>query len=227
LVTVNTPVGLPSFASYPYINAGAIQTEGLDVDFQTHFDLGMAGRLSAELNYTHIFEYNITEYSQSCGCVVTYDLAGTHGPSEVSGDTGNPKERAVATVTWDFKALQVSATVNYTSSFLITDPSEGINDCPTALQSEASGAYGFRFVAGGGAPAYLCSVRHFTETNLYARYAFGDHLALHGSINNAFNAQAPIDAQTYGGGGLLAYDGAFHQDGAIGRFFMLGATYKF
>jgi hypothetical protein len=40
-----------------------------------------------------------------------------------------------------------------------------------------------------------------------------------------FNAQAPIDAQTYGGG-VLAYDGAFEQDGAIGRFFLVGATYK-
>jgi iron complex outermembrane recepter protein len=221
LVTITTPVGLPSFASYPYINAGAVQTEGLDVDLQTHFDLGVAGKLSAELNYTHIFEYNITSNG------VTYDLAGTHGPSEVSGDTGNPKERAVATLTWDYQSLSVSGTVNYTSSFTITDPSEGINTCADALQSEASGAYGFRFTATSGTPAYLCSVHHFTESNIYVRYAANDHLAVHGSITNLFNAQAPIDAQTYGGGGLLAYDGAFHQDGAIGRFFMVGATYKF
>ena len=42
-----------------------------------------------------------------------------------------------------------------------------------------------------------------------------------------FNAAAPADLQTYGGGGELAYDAALHQDGAVGRYFTLGATYRF
>jgi hypothetical protein len=116
--------------------------------------------------------------------------------------------------------------VNYTSHFSITDPSESIDACAEALQSEASYTYGFPFVATSATPAYLCTVHSFVETNLYARYAVDQHLAVHGSITNVFNKQAPIDAQTYGGG-LLAYDGVFEQDGAIGRFFLVGATYKF
>jgi len=221
LVTQTTPIGLPSFASYPYINAGETQTEGFDVGLTTHWDLGIAGKLSSEFNYTHIIEYNIVSNG------VQYDLAGTHGPSEVSGDTGNPRDRLVTTLTWDYSGLSVSGTVNYTSHFSITDPSEGIDTCAAALQSEASAAYGFRFTASSATPAYLCTVHSFVEVNLYASYAVDNHLAIHGSITNAFNKEAPIDAQTYGGGGLLAYDGAFEQDGAVGRFYVLGATYKF
>ncbi|HMI76516.1 MAG TPA: hypothetical protein VK495_17585 [Steroidobacteraceae bacterium] len=43
----------------------------------------------------------------------------------------------------------------------------------------------------------------------------------------AFNRQAPLDAQTYGGGGGYPFDPSLHQNGAIGRFFLVGANYKF
>jgi hypothetical protein len=35
-----------------------------------------------------------------------------------------------------------------------------------------------------------------------------------------------VDLQAYGGGGELAYS-TLDQDGAVGRFFLVGATYKF
>ena len=197
------------------------QTEGIDVDFQSHFDLGDFGRLSAELNYTHVIEYNQVVDG------VTYSLAGTHGPSSVSGDTGNPKDRAVLTLSWDRGPMTVSATVNYTSHFSITDPSSAVNTCEAGLLYGGTTAYGAHFTPNATIPAYLCTVHTFVDTNLYARYAVNDHLALHGSINNVFNREPPVDAQTYGGGGQLAYDGSLDQDGAVGRFFLVGATYKF
>jgi iron complex outermembrane recepter protein len=218
-----TPVGLTEFGTFPYINAGETQTEGIDVDFQMHFDLDDFGKLTAELNYTHVIEYNQVVDG------VTYSLAGTHGPSSISGDTGNPKDRAVFTLSWDRGPILVSATVNYTSHFSITDPSSAVNTCEQGLTYGATTAYGPHFSFGPNTPipGYLCTVHTFVDTNLYARYAVNDHLALHGSINNVFNRQPPIDAQTYGGGGQLAYDGSLDQDGAVGRFFLVGATYKF
>ena len=42
-----------------------------------------------------------------------------------------------------------------------------------------------------------------------------------------FNAQPPLDLATYGGGGGAAYDPAMHRAGAVGRFYLLGATYRF
>ncbi len=72
-----------------------------------------------------------------------------------------------------------------------------------------------------------CSVAHFTSANLYVNYAATDHFSVHGSITNLFNSDAPVDLQTYGGGAELHYDASLHQDGAVGRFFLLGATYRF
>jgi iron complex outermembrane receptor protein len=71
-------------------------------------------------------------------------------------------------------------------------------------------------------------VHSFTDVDLYGRYALSKQFSVHGSIVNLFNRQPPLDLQTYGGGGELAYDTAFGgQTGAVGRFFTIGATYKF
>jgi iron complex outermembrane receptor protein len=212
---VLTPVGLAAYGTFPYLNASDTKTEGFDVDFQSNFDIGGFGKLKAELNYTHVIEYNVTAGGE------TFQLAGTHGPSSISGDTGNPKDRAVFTLSWLKGPATVSATVNYTSHFSITDPSSGIPTCADAL------LYDNRFQPGFPVTASLCNIRTFVETNLYASYALSDHLLVHGAITNAFNREAPIDPQTYGGGGGYPYDPSLHQDGAIGRFFLVGANYKF
>jgi iron complex outermembrane recepter protein len=228
-VTVRTnvngvPVGYPAYLVVPYVNAGITTTSGIDVDLRSRFDIGVAGRLTAELNFTRIIEY---EYGYQG---TTFDLAGTHGPSGISGDTGNPRDRAVATLTWDKGPMSAALTVNYTSSFSITDPSAGYNTCAIALGSGAPSAYGPAVSGLSTLPpawAPYCSVAHFTSANLYANYAATDHLSVHGSVTNLFNSDAPVDLQTYGGGAQLHYTPALDQDGAVGRFFMLGATYRF
>ncbi len=219
-----TPVGYPAYEVIPYVNAGITTTSGIDLDLRSHIDLGSAGMLTASINYTHMIEY---EYGYAG---TTFDLVGTHGPSSISGDTGNPRDRAVVSATWDKDAFSATLSLNYTSSFSITDPSAGYTTCLAALESGAPSAYGPAI----GAPATLasawypyCSVAHFTDVNMYMKYAVSDHLLVHGSITNLFNSDAPVDLQTYGGGGELRYDAALDQDGAVGRFFLLGATYKF
>jgi iron complex outermembrane recepter protein len=59
---------------------------------------------------------------------------------------------------------------------------------------------------------------------LYAEYKFNEHLDVHGSILNVFDKPPPLDMQTYGSAGN--YSNAFHDAGAIGRFFMVGLTYR-
>jgi hypothetical protein len=41
-----------------------------------------------------------------------------------------------------------------------------------------------------------------------------------------FDKPPPFDAVTYGGGGSAAYS-TLDQAGAVGRFYQVGATYKF
>ena len=219
-----TPVGYPAYTLVPYVNAGETKTAGFDVDLKSGFDIGNFGHLKGELNYTFIQQYELVVSGE------TFDLAGTHGPSTISGDTGNPRQRAVASLTWDLGPFTSTLTVNYTGSFSITDPTIGANTCLEALQGRAPSAYGSAISSGvttlSTAWYPYCAVQHFTDVNLYAAYQVNDHLQVHGAITNLFDSVPPVDLQTYGGGAELAYT-TLDQDGAVGRFFLVGATYKF
>jgi iron complex outermembrane receptor protein len=107
LVNETTPVGLILAQLFPYVNATQTEVNGIDLDLESHVDIGKAGRLTATLNYSHMFHYYLTAPTG-----VTSDLAGTHGPTGVSGDTGNPQDRAVLTLGWDRGPWDVSTTIN-------------------------------------------------------------------------------------------------------------------
>jgi iron complex outermembrane receptor protein len=177
-------------------------------------DIGAAGRLSATLNYTHMLHYYLTAPTG-----VTTDLAGTHGPSGVSGDTGNPKDRAVLTFEWDRGPWEATATVNYVSSFSLTDPSIGIDTCNESIQNSG------KWVNNFNGPGSFCVVKHFTDVDLYTEYSINTHLRVHAAVLNVFDTPPPLDMQTYGSAGN--YSNAFHDAGAIGRFFSVGAAYAF
>ena len=221
---VATPVGYPAYTLIPYVNAGETKTAGFDLDLRSQFDLGDFGRMQARINYTYITQYELV----FSGTV--FDLAGTHGPQSISGDTGNPRSRAVASLTWEEGPFTSTLSLNYQGSFSIIDPSSGYPNCLSALKGRSPSAYGSAIspsVTTLPAQWYpYCSVSHFTDVNLYASYAATDHLSVHGSITNLFDSPPPVDLQTYGGGAELAYS-TLDQDGAVGRFFLVGATYKF
>jgi iron complex outermembrane recepter protein len=207
-----TPVGLIAYQLFPYVNATKTEVNGIDFGLESHVDVGVVGRLSATFNWTHTFHYYLEAPDGQ-----SWDLAGTHGPTGVSGDTGNPKDRAVLTLGWDRGGWSVNATVNYTSSFSLTDPSVGLNTCGESIESE------LRWIPTYDGPASFCKVDHFTDTDLYGEYSFNDHFKVHASILNVFNTQPPLDLQTYGSAGN--YSNAFADAGAIGRFFSVGLTY--
>ena len=53
------------------------------------------------------------------------DLAGTRGPSEISGDTGTPRDRAKCIRTGEKGPVEVIGTINYIGRFDVADPSQG------------------------------------------------------------------------------------------------------
>jgi iron complex outermembrane recepter protein len=218
-IAASTPVGLIVAQAFPYLNGSQTQVNGLDLDLASHVDIGAAGVLSASLNYSHMFHYYL---SSPLG--VTTDLAGTHGPSGVSGDTGSPKDRAVLTLGWERGPWNVTGTVNYTGAFNLTDPSIGLNTCGESIVVET---VKWSPLTGYTGPAPFCTVDRFVDVNLYTEYSFSRHFTVHGTVLNLFNKPPPLDMQTYGGGGGASFDGAFHDAGAVGRFYSIGASYAF
>ena len=219
LVTQTTPVGTIVEASYPYENASSTQVSGYDVDLKYHWSWGRIGRFTGEAEWTHELTYKLALNG------TTYELAGTHGPASVSGDTGNPKDRFNVRLSWNRGRWTVTPSVNFVGHFTITDPSSGFNTCGEALAYVGN----FPYIASGPVPAnqrQFCTVGYFLETNLYTAYQVNDNLQLHVSVRNLFNKQPPVDVMTYGGGSYFyPYDPAFSQDGAVGRFMSIGFTY--
>jgi iron complex outermembrane receptor protein len=217
---VGTPTaGLIQYATSPYINAGSTKTSGIEADVGYRWRLPSdMGVVRANLSAAHTFSY-ITEVAGT-----SYQLAGTHGPSVVSGATGSPKDRAQLTLGYSRGPLDVTATINYTSDFSTLDPSIPANDCKTT----GADVGGRLYFDGLDQPNVYCRVASFTTTNLNLLYKLTPNLSLKGSILNLFDRQPPIDVATYGNSGTqTAYNASLHQAGAIGRFYSLGLNYTF
>ena len=213
------PVGPIQYALSPYINAGSTKTSGIEADIGYRWRLPSDfGVVRANVSAAHTFSY-ITEVAGT-----SFQLAGTHGPSVVSGATGSPKDRAQLTLGYARGPLDVTATINYTSDFSTLDPAIPANDCATT----AADVGGRLYFDGLDQPQYYCHVASFTTTNLNLQYKLSPNLTLKGSILNLFDRQPPIDVATYGNSGTqTAYNASLHQAGAVGRFYSLGLSYTF
>ena len=218
--TVGTPsVGPIQYATSPYINAGSTKTTGIEADIGYRWRLPSdLGAIKANLSAAHTFSY-ITEVAGT-----TYQLAGTQGPSVVSGATGSPKDRAQFSLDYTHGPLDVTASMNYTSDFSTLDPSVGGTSC----DSTATDVGGRNYFDGLVQPGYFCRVASFTVTNLNLQYKVSENLTLKGAILNVFDRQPPYDVATYGNSGTqTSYNASLHQAGAVGRFYSLGLNYVF
>jgi iron complex outermembrane receptor protein len=214
----NFSEGEPLYTQATYVNAGKISVDGIDFDLTAHLDLGAFGHFSPQLHWSHQMVWNVG--SCYAGACETLHLAGTHGPSGISGDTGNPKDRAVLTLAWDRGPLNLTATVNYTGPYANTDPSYGLSTCSAMLDE----FYAYTKLANGYVPTNYCVVKAFTAVNLYSSYAVNQHLLVFGSIQNLLNSAPPVDLGTFASN--TSYNPSLAQAGAIGIFFNAGFKYR-
>ena len=84
-------------------------------------------------------------------------------------------------------------------------------------------------LGGGAVPAAVsCKVASFTTFDVSGKYEVTKQLTLRGSVLNLFNRSAPLDWATYGGAlGAVPWNPSMHLQGAIGRYFNVGASYSF
>lgn len=209
--------GTIAYATSGYVNSGGVETSGIELDLSVSQKFGDLGNFKGNLSYNHMISYKLN----SAG--VIYELAGTQGPSAVSGATGNPKDRAQLTLGWDKGPLNLTTTFNWVGSFSALDPSVEVNDC--AHVADVSGrAYFF----GGDTPAQYCKNPSFMSTDLNLTYKATPNLAFKLSVLNLFDKAPPVSVSTYGNSSnLTPYNATLHQAGAVGRYVSLGASYSF
>ncbi|MGH8236540.1 MAG: TonB-dependent receptor plug domain-containing protein [Steroidobacteraceae bacterium] len=214
----------------PYINANSTDTDGIDLDVRQKFDLGGMGNLTAGLIWTRLFSF---ERELPNG--QKFEYVGTHGPFVLSSAGGTPRDRGRFELTWDAGVASVTAAVNFVSSLnMIDHKGETLvdNEDGTFATTTHEGDYVVADPTGRVCGVYNpdgtvrngCRVDAFTTLDLFGRFKGGENWEINASIINALGKQAPFDPYTYGG---LNYNPAFHQAGAVGRFFTLGLRYSF
>ncbi|MGB9992388.1 TonB-dependent receptor [Pseudoduganella rhizocola] len=187
----------------PYRNSSFTEVSGVDLDIKQRLRLGAYGRATLGLMITHV-----ASWARHEDATHVYQYAGTHGNCDTSNCAGTPKNKINATASWDIGAWNLGANVNYRDSM------KNINwegqPCASKLANGANGTKD-------------CMIASFTTLDMSARWNFSKQLTLTASITNVTDKVAPLDPLTYGG---LSYN-PMDASGAIGRYFKLGASYKF
>jgi iron complex outermembrane receptor protein len=227
-------LGVLSTISGPFSNLAKTTTDGLDFDFRQGFNLGDFGKLELALLWTHVFSL---KKAGPDGTELEY--AGTHGPYVLSSAGGTPQDRGSLELSWSQNTWSLTGRLNYVGTmrmidhqhsqvvdqgdgFFSSDTQEGVYffGANSTGPTVACGVYN----PDGSLPYGNCKLPYFLTLDLFGKISLSDHLDVTGSITNLTNKVAPFDPYTYGG---LNYDPAFHQEGAVGRFFNIGAKYRF
>ncbi len=217
-------VGPFAYSTVPYVNGQRTETSGVEFETRYRFKLAEYGELGVGFQLTHMLSYDQTIDG------TTYKLAGTHGPSIIGGNTGNPRDRAQMSLAYSQGPLNATATFNYVGSYDVTDPTLGITTCIGGITANNA-----QYANGATPPDRFCKIPAFVSTNLSLQYKFSSALTLRGSVVNLFDKAPPTDLNTYGGTGTNAssvgsgtpYNPSLHQVGAVGRSFSVGLDYRF
>lgn len=220
ILTSAVPIAGPLAACVAgYVNAQTTVTSGLDIESQYRVKLGDT-TLSARIEWTHLFNYDLTAPNGT-----TYKLAGTHGPSGVSGDTGNPRDRINGSIGFDHGPLSATLSGYWIKNFSVVDRSAS-NGAQATCEGAWNAASALAQATPGPLNAQYCKVASFASFNLVTAYRFNPKITLQVDVDNLFDANAPIDAETYGGS-FTPVNPSLHEDGIIGRFFRMSLDFKY
>lgn len=225
-------------------NATKTKTDGVDLELRHKMSLGEAGKLTGQLNWSHTLKIERTGVDG-----VTVDYAGTHGPLVQSAGGGSPKDKLTLSVTWDRGPWAVTGALNYVGSIKMIDhkgettaqnaatdangvplvpfqPDGTITNGNTGVTYPDAGQYNCGVFDTSGNVYNNCRLPSFTTFDLFAKWTPIKNLDINFSIQNVFDRKAPFDpylAIPYG----INYNQTWHQAGAVGRFFTVGARYSF
>jgi len=190
------------------------------------------GRLSGQVFWTHVNKFERTDDLGN-----TFDYAGTHGPLVQSAGGGGPQDRATVTLTWDRGPVAVTLGINYVGPIEMKDHQDEVSDTDGTTVHNANTGVDYPdngscnlgcgvFDVNGGIWNGNCKLPSFTTFDLFAKWSPTKNWDLNFSVQNLFDKEAPFDPYLtipYG----INYNQTWHQAGAVGRFWTIGARYRF
>ncbi len=116
--------------------------------------------------------------------------------------------------------MSLGVSTYWISSYHIEDPSvAGGSQADCAGAFNAGSAFAFQPV--NSLNSQYCHVKAFSSTNITASYKVTKFLSVTAAVENVLDANAPLDAETYGAS-FTPVNPAVAMDGIIGRYFRLG-----
>jgi iron complex outermembrane receptor protein len=182
-----------------YVNANSLSTDGLDIDLRVKLDLGDFGQWVSDLSATKIFSWKLVLPDGT-----SQQYVGTQSPYNLSSGAGTPRYRGSFDNTYIYGPLTASINVYYVSG--MTESGIDVGAVPCIYSSS------------------YCHVASFTYADLTGSYKFNDHLMATFAMENIMDRLPPIDPANYA---AVNYNPTFNQAGIIGRYFRIGASYKF
>jgi iron complex outermembrane recepter protein len=222
--------GAISAVSGPYVNAAGTKTDGVDVELRHRLNLGAAGKLTGQLFWTHVNSFKRTLADGS-----SFEYAGTHGPIVLSSGAGTPKDKATLSLTFERADWALTGAFNYVGPLRMIDhKGQTVTQRPDGTFEPDDGLGNHFFNTDGTScsvyypdgSARGCKLPSFTTLDLFARWSPVKHWDINVSVQNLFDRKAPFDPYqvvSY----ATNYNQAWHQSGAVGRFFTVGAKYSF
>jgi iron complex outermembrane receptor protein len=226
------PTGAIVTVAGNYQNANSTKTSGFDLELRHKMNLGSAGKLTTQLFYSHTTKYERTLPDGS-----TFEYAGTHGPIVLSAGGGTPKDKATLSFSLDRGPWSGTVAINYIGPIKLIDHkgeqvedagADGFVDTTNGIfyQTNGSNVNCAVFMLDGSVPYGNCKLPSFTTVDLFGKWSVSKNFDINFSIQNLFDKKAPFDpylVNTYG----INYNQTWHQAGAVGRFFTIGAKYTF
>jgi iron complex outermembrane receptor protein len=191
----------PAILSGVYQNANSLSTDGVDLDLRGNFEIGSFGKVTSDFSITKIFSFKLVD-TDGLG----QQWVGTQAPYNLSSGAGTPRYRATWSNGYEFGPFSATLTTYYVSGYQSTGV-DATGD-PTACLYTSN----------------YCHTASFIDMDLTGIYKINSHLTTSLTIQNLADKLPPLNPANYG---TNNYNSTYTQAGAIGRFFKIGAIYKF
>jgi len=216
----------------PWINQGAVEVSGVDIDVAFRKNLGAWGNFSAKLTSSYLASYTLAQNPGD----VEHNLAGYNAGLvdwNLSSGIDLPRWKSTLTASLTQGAHTFSANVNYVGpvSLLRLYNADTVYPQPFCHYGtrQPTDAEPNRNTASPLYESYFpsCSVHSWTRLGVGYTYTGIKNLALTFNIQNLLDTPAPYDPRygTNAGAPLAGYNEGLHNQ--YGRYFSVSAKYTF
>ncbi len=207
-----------------YVNQGATEVKGLDVELALRHALGDMGKLSTKLNLGYLISYKRAEQPGDRELNVAGSRGGLADWATSSDD--QPRVRASISSTWTKGPHALTGSANYVDSVSLLRRVENYDSYAVPYCHYGTGQPATAYQL-GGLPRYNdynsdCSIRSWTTFGINYTYTGIKDTTISFNVQNLLDTPAPYDPDAEVGPGINS-----NLHNAQGRYFRLSLNYKF